>query len=390
MKRVSFLFHIYQPPNQSDKVLKDITQQSYEPLARQILEFSDLKFTLNINYSLVHLLASRFPHVIDNIRLALENGNLELTATGAYHPIFPLLPASEVARQLALNERGNQQSLSPSFQPVGIFPPELALTCALIPLFKSLGYKWTITDDANLNYYGRPVPFDRIYTFDGFVVFFRSNHWANKFANYHNQWPNGKAVVADLISSLSEWMKDRDGYLIIALDGETFGHHHRFLNEVFIAEMFDALRANKDQIQTAHLSDLYTQFPHVSEFVPPGSWSTDEADIRNRDYFAWWQSRFNKVHHLQWRFTSHVLQVVRRRGDDAEVNNDLDRALYSCQYWWASLWKFNPGEIYKGAFNMMRVLQLAASDDMDLLEKGEDLFRELVTEVEHESMRRGV
>lgn len=389
MKYVSFLFHIYQPPLQSDKILNAIVQQSYEPLVRQFADFADLKFSLNINFSLVELLSAKFPHVLDHIRVSYEAGTLELTATGAYHPIFPLISTAEITRQLILNRAGNERLLSSVYAPSGVFPPELAFTCALVPLFKKLGYRWTLADDASLNYYKRPVPFNTIYTFDNFPVLFRSNHWANKFANYYGQWANGGAVVTDLLSSLRAWMGDKDGYLIIALDGETFGHHHRFLNGVFLAEMFDALRTNKDEIKTLHLSELCDLFPHIPEFTPPGSWLTDQADIANRDYFSWWKSNFNRVHDLQWQFTTHVLDAVRRLAADDDINSDMDRAIYSCQYWWASYWKFNPGEVYKGAFNMMRVLQKAAADNVDVLEVGEDIFRRLVREIEKEAMRRG-
>src|SRR5438093_1547674 len=109
MKYVNFLFHIYQPPVQEDEILAQIVQQSYEPLTRIIREFEDLRFTLNVNFSLVELLNERFPQVIDNISKAYDSGTLELTTTGAYHPIFPLIPPSEIQKQLELNQRGNQR-----------------------------------------------------------------------------------------------------------------------------------------------------------------------------------------------------------------------------------------------------------------------------------------
>lgn len=394
MKYVSFLFHIYQPPVQSKEILTRIVQESYEPLTRKICEYSDLKFTLNVNFSLVELLNERFPDVLANIKNAYESGSLELTATGAYHPIFPLVPLDEVKRQLDINELGNRKFLSTAFRPEGVFPPEMAFTCGLVPLLKTLGYKWTITDDSNLQRYGSKAPYKEIYSVDDFAVFFRSNHWANKFANFDGRWAHGGDFVTELAGNLNNWMGDDEGYLIIALDGETFGHHHPELDERFLGELFEALRIANSRISTAHLSDLYRSFPRISRFVPPGSWSTDQPDIDNRDYFSWWNSSLNRVHQLQWKFTRLVLEAVRNQGGNTELNEEMDRALYSCQFWWASFWKFNArarDDIYRGAFNMMRLLQQATGGRTDalverghdeLLERGEAVFRQLITEIE--------
>lgn len=390
MKYVTFLFHIYQPPVQSERQVTEIAQQSYEPLTRIIKEFGDLKLTINVNYSLVELLHFRFPHIIQNIRSSFESGALELTATGAYHPVFPLIPSAEVDRQIKINQLGNQRLLSASFKPKGIFPPELAFDGRLASTFRSLGFEWTIADDSGIQTSGSEIPYNRIYDFGGIAVFLRSNYWANKFANYDGRWKSGKDCVADLLDGMSRWMGDDDGYVIVALDGETFGHHHPSLNDKFIRGLFEALRGAREHLQTAHLSFLLTKFPRVSHFVPPGSWSTDSADRGRQDYFSWWKSIANPVHQLQWKLVNLVLQKVRAINHD-ELNQEMDKALYSCQFWWASYWKFNPGEIYRGAFNVMRILQWATDvlhqddqmfdQDTDLRE-GEILMRQLVTEVE--------
>jgi predicted glycosyl hydrolase (DUF1957 family) len=390
MKYINLFFHIYQPPTQDDKVLGQIVQESYGPLTRQFLEFQDLKFTLNINYSLVELLHNDgFPEILTNIRKAHDSGNLELTATGAYHPIFPLIPEEEVKKQLDINDVGIKRLLTPSFKPEGVFPPEMAFEGNLVSLFKDMGYKWTITDDSNLSYYADEIPYNKIYSFEGLAVFLRSNGWTNKFANYHDQWQSGKDAVDELKISIDQWMGTDDGYLIIALDGETFGHHHPELGETFLIELFTAFRDARNNLQLAHLSEIYDRFPRVPVFIPPGSWSTDRENVRERDYFSWWKSNRNRIHTLQWEFTDFVLSRVRKLNDE-KINAEMDRALYSCQYWWASFWKFNPGEIYRGAFNMMRILQDTADLFNDYegikgyegIKDGEKIFRDLVTEIE--------
>ena len=383
MKYLNFLFHIYQPPVQDYDILGAIVRESYEPLTRKIREAKDMKFTLNINYSLVELLNAPFPGTLDNIKTAYESGILELTETGAYHPIFPLIPACEVEKQIQINHQGNQRLLSPVFKPEGVFPPEMAFTGGLASQFKSLGYQWTIADDGNLDYYGIEVPYNKIYCQDDFGVFLRSNYWSNRFANDTNTWSCGKDFVDDLLECMQHWMGEQDGYLIIALDGESFGHHQKKFNEDFLGELFDALVDSKDKLRTVHLSELYQRFPKTAQFIPPGSWSSDRIDIQNRDYFSWWKSHRNEIHRLHWLFIDLVLESVRNQ-NETSLNEDMDKALYSCQFWWAGYWKFDPKEIYKGVFNLRRILHKSTdlSRDKSTLHQGESIFRQLVTEIE--------
>ena len=63
--------------------------------------------------------------------------------------------------------------------------------------------------------------------------------------------------------------------------------------------------------------------------------------------------------------------------------------MYSCQFWWSNIWKFNkndpnPGEIYKGVFNLRRILHKATKNDnnKEKLEQGEKILRQLITEIE--------
>jgi len=393
MKYVNLFFHVYQPPVQEAEMLGRIVEESYGPLTRQFTQFSDLKFTLNINYSLVEQLHSDYAEIIEAIGNASALGNLEMTGSAAYHAILPLLEHGEVHRQVRRNSEEISRVLQREFKPEGVFPPEMAFSSLeLCPIFRDLGFKWTITDDSMMGAWGIEVPNDRIYVDRGMAVFLRSNLWANKFANHNGQWKSGAQVVQELARDLEKWIgPEKEGYIIIALDGETFGHHHPELGEQFLVELFTAFRESRT-LKLAHLSEMYhnPNFKRVQQFIPPGSWSIDQADIRNRDFFSWWKSPFNKVHKKQWEFTTIVLKAVRRLAEDDPLQLEMDRALFSCQYWWASFWKFQPGEIYRGAFNMMRLFQRAIQrgGDSDLLERGEAVFREFVIEVEEESANR--
>ena len=75
---------------------------------------------------------------------------------------------------------------------------------------------------------------------------------------------------------------------------------------------------------------------------------------------------------------------------ESDSNNELtllrallDRSFYSTQYFWASIWFWNPERIYEGIDLQMRTLYLCASltDNYDLLEAGRDLYTQLMWEI---------
>ena len=328
---------------------------------------------------------------------------MELTETGAYHPIFPLIPPSELKRQIRINKEGMRKDLSPIFESKGIFCPEMAFTGGVAAQLKSLEYEWTVADDGNLDYYGLANPYNKIYRQNGFCVFLRSRLWSDRFALDNNNWKHGKDFVDQLVDSLMNWIGRDDGYVIIALDGETFGHHQKKFNKKFLEEMFDALEQAQsepeNEIATAHLSDIFQmsganiaenpKFLQVSQFIPPSSWSTSRKDIERKDYFAWWKSKGNEIQRLHWLLLNLVLDCVRNTEGNDELERDMDKAMYSCQFWWSNIWKFNkndpnPGEIYKGVFNLRRILHKATKNDnnKEKLEQGEKILRQLVTEIE--------
>jgi len=394
LKYVNFLFHIYQPPTQDPRVLDRIAEECYGPLSELFIELADLRFSLNIPYSLVEQLQVGHPEVLDRIRRAWAAGTLELTATAAYHPILPLIPENEARRQLAISLEGLRRWLGPGFAPEGVVPPEMAFDGGLAGLLAEAGYRWTVADDGILTHFGRPIPCDWVYRFVGLSVFLRSNYWSNRFANADPIWTDGGRAFRDLRNGLADWMGDGDGYLIISVDGETFGHHHKRLGADFLRQLFTPFRDPPGDIRLTHLADLHANpvFGRREGFIPPSSWSFDPVDIDREGPFASWKARGNPIQAQLWALLDLVRDEVERTGDPG-LRGQLDRALYSCTFWYASLWSFDPGQVYKGASLMMEILQAATawSDRTNALERGERLFRDLVTacEVQRYALSKG-
>ena len=139
------LLHFYQPPTQITSVLDRICDESYRPLIRVFNHAPNARATFNLSGSLTELLRERSAcDIVDGFRGLSQAGKIEYTGTAMYHPILPLIPASEQRRQINLNQRTNRRAIGSTFQPIGFFPPEMAFAPNIIPAIVETGYHWII------------------------------------------------------------------------------------------------------------------------------------------------------------------------------------------------------------------------------------------------------
>ena len=75
--------------------VKKICDESYRPLLQVFEEYPNSRATINFNSVLTEMLMDcGHGDVIEGIRRLAENGQLEFTGTGKYHPILPLILTS--------------------------------------------------------------------------------------------------------------------------------------------------------------------------------------------------------------------------------------------------------------------------------------------------------
>lgn len=324
--------HIYQPPTQKKYWVEKITAESYRAIVRGLKEHGTAKATININGILCELLA-RYggTDVLDDLRLLLQRGQVELTASAKYHPLLPKLPVDEIKRQVKLNTETSRKYFGDLYQPKGFFPPEMGFSVDVAKVIKELGYQWIIVDELS---YGRTVEqmqHDRVYTVDGlgdFAIFFRERKMSYKILS--GQLGSGEL----LIDSLGERLKKNE-YMLTAMDGETFGHHRPGM-EHLLFEIYESKR-----LETVTISELLDLFPQRESLAPlPSTWALMEKDLEKNEPFSRWDDSRNPIHAMQWRLTNLAIKTTHRLKPEAkqfkEVRALLDRAIHSDQYWWAS------------------------------------------------------
>lgn len=328
------VLHIYQPPTQTEWIVRKVTREAYHRLVRGLEQTPKAKITLNICGSLTEQLV-KYGHedVVKDLAELAKKGQVEFIGSAAYHPILPLLPEEEIIRQIRINEDINKKYFGSIWNPKGFFPPELAVSLGLAKILKKLGYKWVIADELAYNGKFNEVKFDKIYEvkdiFD-FYIFFRKRQASDFMSRGLPRTPER------LISGLKHLTKKDDFYLLTALDGETFGHHKTGLDKV----LFDAY--GKNQFESVNISELLSRIKKREVISPIScSWSSNRQEIRAGIPFGLWKHPKNRIHTLQWRLTEQAIQNIWQVKNESDNKwkfgrTLLDRALHSDQYWWAS------------------------------------------------------
>ncbi|MFH1382105.1 MAG: hypothetical protein ABIH70_04340 [Chloroflexota bacterium] len=324
--------HIYQPPTQTEAIVRKVTEECYRTLVRVLDEAPRARITLNINAVLTEQLARYgFGDVIAGLKRLAERGQIEFTGSAMYHPILPLIPREEVERQIKLNTEVNRRYFGEVYQPRGFFPPEMCYSTDVAKIVAEMGFDWIIIDEVACGGKIGQVRYDTTYTIDtspDLVVFFKERPFSAGIT--YGLYPGARPFL--------EALKDRlptETYLLTGTDGEVYGHH-RPGQEKLLQEVFQA-----GAPKTCTVSELLSLFKTREQAQPlASSWSTWEDEMAAGIPYPQWQYPGHELHQLQWSLTYLALDLVKSVPHDSagypEARHLLDEGLHSCQFWWAS------------------------------------------------------
>ena len=361
------LLHFYQPPTQVHSILDKITDESYRPLVNVLQSNSNARVTVNINGCLTEMLAEHGKSdVLKSLDELARRKQIEFTGSGMYHPILPLIPQSEMIRQINENRRTNQRLIGSSFQPRGFFPPEMCYGKNIIDPILSTGHEWVIMSGiacpvewpiSAINYINS--------SFGKLFVFFRDDVLSNRIS-FHEIDVQG--FINHLI--LFNGDKSEDIYVVTAMDAETFGHHIKNWEKDFLDAFYKAIsgrdtpskRTNirtkkvgkivstgriNELVKTVTISELLDSFKSGQAIYPrPSSWSTTDEDIKKDNPYPLWNDPDNQVHKLLWEHLNLTIDMVNKAAGCSDnsisqrftgfARESLDLSLHSDQFWWAS------------------------------------------------------
>ena len=351
----SFLFHIYQPPVQIAPVIKQIVNESYRPIIEALKSHPEVKITMNINGTLTEQLHDfGYDDLIEGITTLASRGQIEFTSSAKFHPLLPLIPEPEIRRQIKLNNETNRKFFGNIYKPRGFFPPEMAVNEEVISSVKKEGFEWMIMSGIANTLHEFPTTFISHHP-NKLKLIFRDDYISIDCA--FDKINNVEAFVSRLYyRNTSE-----DYYVILAMDGETFGHHVKHAIDNFLIPLFEALPHRQD-VKICTVSDIIDKFPLGEKQTPrASSWSTMPYDLAHDVPFPLWDDPNNEIHREQHRFFMYALTLIHLSAKYYEsmdyekkkifdnARNLLDRGIHSCQQWWASKrpW-YSPDMILRG------------------------------------------
>jgi alpha-amylase/alpha-mannosidase (GH57 family) len=368
--------HIYQPPDQHKDLLKRIAQEAYYPIVEILEKNPQGKLTLNITACLTEqLLKLKYKDLIERIKNLLQKRQIELTDSAKYHAFLPLLPENEIERQIVLNHQTHKRIFGKIYSPKGLHLPEMAYSEKVAKVAKKLGYQWLVLNE--ISFEGKlfsKIDCSQVYKLKKFPtikILFRNRKLSDLIQRgFMNK-------VEDFYKFLQENVKENE-YIITAMDGETFGHHRPGL-EKFLWQLYA-----ENKVRTMTISEIVNTFPEGKEIKPiKGTWASMESEIKAKIPYAQWKYPKNPIHQRQWKLTYLAIQVVNKNQKDPgykKARKILDKALFSCQYWWAGAvpwWEIE--YIEKGAYYLKKSIETLKKTNKKTKKIAQKLYNEIIS-----------
>lgn len=321
------IFHLYQPPHWDPVIIERVARESYRKLCGILRACPNLKCTINITGSLTEQLEHLgLRDILHDFRELAARGQVEFLASAMYHPILPLLPDHEIARQIDLNTEVNRRVFGEAYRPRGFWLPELAYSERVARIIRDKKFHYLVLDPVTHD--GAAPPHTRLMIQEvGLDVLFRNRAVSDAFFDPSIETPES------FIQRIHE-RHDMNDTLVTALDGENLGHHRKGMDVLFhkLAESGFATFLTASE----YLFSLrQSKYIHVRD----GSWASREEELERGVPYVLWNDASNPLHERQWKLLHMLHTVVETLHDDPKYQNArvaLDERFLSDQFFWAS------------------------------------------------------
>jgi alpha-amylase/alpha-mannosidase (GH57 family) len=256
---------------------------------------------------LIHHQFNIINKIIPLYKQMAKDGRIELSISPVNHPIMPLLCNSDIAKeadseltdipnirmpndcQAQLTQAIDYCKTTFGIQPVGVWPPELAISNDVLDLVSSSEINWIITDE-RLNTKNKGSILQ--YRNSNLKVIFRNNEISNRIGFKYKQF-SVKRAVSDFVTYVLDHSKSTkdNSLLTIALDGENAWEHYYHNGWTFLNNLYSEIN-NHPHLCAQTISETLnhkTRFDTLDS-ITPGSWINQNFNIwigHKEDHRAW-------------------------------------------------------------------------------------------------------
>ncbi len=342
--------HFYQPATADRETTVAAITKSYTRLTKALLKHPPLKFTVNISGCLLETIAELgYQALLESWRKLAQRGQLELVGSAAYHPILPLIPASEVRAQIQLQEELLSRYLGVVTRR-GFFLPEMAYSPAVAKLIKKLGYEWLILDEISSGQKIGALDCSQVYndTQSGLKIIFRERQRSQSYV------PN---TIINLLNA-------NKPLAVTATDAELYGLRYTDLSGNLEKLLKDG------RLRTLTISEFINQAPPAKNVkIVSSSWESTAKELKAGKPYALWHNEKNILQKKLWQLANLAGKTVERFNADYQhiwAKRHLRQGLASCTFWWASGHDFknlfgslswNPDEIERGVNELTKAIR---------------------------------
>ena len=296
----------------------------------------------------------------------LQNQDMfEILGTGYYHPVLPLIPESD--RPLHLQrwlDIARHLFWRPDFQ--GFWPPEMGFSMELIPLLRSMGYRYVLVDSEHVEpvtpmkwHELRYRPHVARHQGAEILVIVRDRDLSNaQESGMELDW------FLREVEERTKWC-DCPPLVTTCTDGENGGWFRNTTPganfwTAFYLPLLERVRAGQSPVKPTFISAYLNAYGPMGEvWVDTGAWNTGWHD--GRGFVQWTGSASQKASLNALRIQNRALDEVRERlkalgqtlgpgqglglgqdqaraGDLEEGTGGLLRAETSCNFYWGEAW----------------------------------------------------
>ncbi len=280
---------------------------------------------------------------------------IDILGTGYYHPVLPLIPEADRPEHLS-RWQGIAGHLFWRSRFSGFWPPEMGFTMELIPLLKTLGYRYVLVDSD----YVEPVsgemtwqerryrPHVARHGDDEIIVVVRDRELSDA-----QESGMGHGWFETELAERTKWC-EFEPLVVTATDGDNGGWFRNTTWQAnfwgaFYAELLDSARHQKGPVHPTFIGDYLDRHgAHGEVTVRTGAWNTGWH--RGNDFLQWTGSRTQRdalARLPEVSATIHDLrtELAARDAADPAAGRELESALWhllrgetSCNIYWGEAW----------------------------------------------------